>query len=390
MNISLAFAVLLVIRRLILDPASRKRFLSGITIPILIWLALSLILPYFSQFTFKPNNWANERVVVLCYVVALVLIDNVRLAVKSLWAIIISGGVMSLYAIFQYFYGYDVIRGIELEHMGNGHFALGLFSWHLTWGGVALVLVMISLARMFYSVKGKWGVTAIGLALLNGIGMITSFGRSAILGGGVGLLLLITLLRKKYRYYALGGAVIAVVLAVFFMPGLSDRLMKSVNVGQGITDDWNEGTRMRLWQTSLVMIQNHPVTGIGWGNFGVGFSIYKVPGYYHTECHSHSDILQEAAFGGIPTVIAYAAVWVLFLVLVVRAYRKTAVGDQERWILQMGMAVAVAFLVAGIFQCYLTDDEVGNMVWYTLGLTMAVVHLRKMGLSTGLTGEPCA
>ncbi len=80
--------------------------------------------------------------------------------------------------------------------------------------------------------------------------------------------------------------------------------------------------RLDFWKDSLNIIKNHPITGIGFGNFGGIYPSYRTYSGSHTILHSHNDYLELLIEGGI---IGFLLVgWFLFQLLYksVKTFRK--------------------------------------------------------------------
>jgi len=105
------------------------------------------------------------------------------------------------------------------------------------------------------------------------------------------------------------------------------------------SERWVEGwpTRVAIWKTTWHMITNHPLTGIGFGNFTLEYVRQIVPsvisdphlrfyaGAYTNE--AHNEYLQVWAEGGILTLLCYVAIFGVFLY---RSHRLFAVCDEKK------------------------------------------------------------
>ena len=105
------------------------------------------------------------------------------------------------------------------------------------------------------------------------------------------------------------------------------------------------------------------------------FDEYKGEGVYAATCHPHNDYLNVAVNTGLLGLLAYLSIWAVFLYSTVRSVLKGA-GSRLARSVQMGGAVAiVAFLFAGLLQCYYTDAEVNMLMMFILGL-VTVLNLK--------------
>ena len=134
---------------------------------------------------------------------------------------------------------------------------------------------------------------------------------------GMGLLLLF-FFRKLWIAYGLvgtGG------LVAFFQlqahPGLE------AFIGAGTVTTWE--SRKEVWSRALYMIQDFPFTGIGAGTYGtVANSLY--PFFINSSDpalpHSHNLFLQVAVDFGIPSLVAFTALFTAAIFLGWKAYRR--------------------------------------------------------------------
>ena len=375
-NLGLGVGMLLVIRKLLVDSTTRKLIVGGITVPLLLYLGMYLTATVFSKYQVNIAGFFEDKWVVSAYFVALGLSGSLVIMTRALVIQIISGSVIAAYAILQFITGYDIIRAKELEPISGGYMALGLFSHHLTYGGVALIIFVIALTCLLFSKPKNYRNCLIFMTTVSGIGLVVSYARSAILGLGAAFLIFFLTASSKMKLVLVGSAVVGVIGMLVVMPGMSDRFMKTFKGG-----DESETTRIRLWQTSAAMIGDHPMLGVGQSNFLYLFEKYKVPGYYDNHSHPHNDMITIAVDGGILTLLCFIGMWIVFFFKGTKLVLKLPHDSQKRWILLSGMAVAGSILVAGQFQNYLADAEVANMVWFSVGIMFGLNSTTNTSLS---------
>jgi len=156
------------------------------------------------------------------------------------------------------------------------------------------------------------------------------------------------------------------VLAVSIIEPTSWDRIKEISLSK----DKAESTRIRLWQTSINIIKNKPIWGIGLGNFGNLFNQYKVAGTYDNYSHPHNDFLNVAVNSGLLGLLAYLSIWGVFLYSTIKAMVKNK-RSGFLYAMQIGGVIAIiAFLFASLFQCYYTDAEVNMLAMFILGITV--------------------
>ncbi|MFH0765716.1 MAG: O-antigen ligase family protein [Calditrichota bacterium] len=414
-NIALVLNVLLLLRRALVDKDCRECLAGGITTPLLVYLAFDLTATLFSGYPVHLKSFFEDKWVTAGYFVALGLAVNSRTAERAFQALFAGGVIAAGYALVQFFTGWDIVRGQPLEACGGGFMALGFFNHHLTYGGSALVIALTAWAWVIYSPGGylfnskttpkfpAWlkflsgfkpgearrNLTGYGLSaletrqerfssfyrwirvsnliaaiLLLG-GVFVSYARSAILGLGAGLTIMILTAPRKLKRYLTVGVVAGAIILILAVPGLLDRF------GRILQGEDNENPRLLLWQTSWHIIRDHPWFGVGQGNWNDAFEKFKVPGEYISTAHPHNDILSTAVDGGLIALICFLWIWVTLFRKGWQNLRDPALTADRRRRIIAGLMAAAGILTAGLAQNYLSDAEVGSLVWFVLGLSLA-------------------
>ena len=137
-----------------------------------------------------------------------------------------------------------------------------------------------------------------GAAILMCGGLLASLSRAGILGGGVGLITLIVLSRKRLRGGASlawmgGGVLVLVVLASAYanLGKLALRLQETTEQGE-----WG---RPAIWRDTWRMASDFWVTGIGAGAFQRGMLVYQSGSRLFFFNHAHDEYLQLLTEGGL-------------------------------------------------------------------------------------------
>jgi O-antigen ligase len=137
--------------------------------------------------------------------------------------------------------------------------------------GAFLVLALFPCIMMFLQTKNKRGkFIYIILSLLCFTNLMLTLSRNSWLAFAIGMLILIITYNWKFIYMALAGGIIAM-----FIPTISNRIKQFTDFSQ------NQG-RIKIWSIASKMIKDHPVRGVGNGNFSVLFDSYvkKYPEYW--------------------------------------------------------------------------------------------------------------
>lgn len=362
-NVMLGIAVLLVILKLLRHESSVKELLGGVTIPLMICVFIEFIAIFLSGYPHHILDFFEDKWVLSAYFVAFILGRERAIVERALTVQVIAGAVVAVYALYQFIFGWDILRQEILEETGRRYMAVAQFSHHLTYGGIALITFMIALTAVLFNTRRKRSLYGWLLTALCAAGLLVSYARSAMVGAAAGIIVIILLLKGKLRFYLILGSVAGMILMFLVVPGMQQRF---VNIGQ------NEGSRVRLWLTSIEIIKHHPVFGVGQSNFGEAFEKYHIPGEYESKAHSHNDFLSVAVEGGIFTLLAFILIWVVYFRKVIPLIKVFFNDESMKWIYCAGLTVVISILVASQFQNYLTDAEVANMIWFNVGLILGM------------------
>lgn len=207
-----------------------------------------------------------------------------------------------------------------------------------------------------------WAVGAV-LALL---GLVLSFSKGALLGVLVALLVM-TWLSGKRRALALGGGALlgALILAALAGP-------ERLNPFGG-----SSGLRLEIWQSSLQMLRDHPLFGIGLGQFFYYYNPEFGQGYIGPEAlaageintaHPHNLILDLLLQLGVLGLIAF--VWLL-LRLLQRCIAGWRAGGDDAFVLLGICAATAAGLAHGMVDQGYFYPDLAIFFWLSLGLAEA-------------------
>jgi len=274
-------------------------------------------------------------------------------------------------------------------HWGDGFVPLpetnprvsGNFSTPLTFGNFAAVGSLVVLTRTFAQVS-RWSalrITALVGGVLGLVAVLFCGGRGPALAGMVGLILLLFLTSRSGRRW--GGVVMIFVLLVGVLtPSVRSRF--TTELGYHFNSDW-PGGRLFIWGRSLEMVADHPLIGVGPGNFDQEYkrrlSSDITDRFWYQ--HAHNDWLEAAARSGLPGAATFSLVWVAVLWSQLKRRRETAESSSERGLLTMSLIGSIVFLVASMTEATFSDEEVRALLMLVWALGLSAVYNRKAGVS---------
>ena len=175
---------------------------------------------------------------------------------------------------------------------------------------LGLVLIMMSANLVLTLTRAAWVSVAVATVCLGVYFILIALRRPEPIGG----------LR---RGVLLGTVAIIVFLSLsfFLMPQhIKTRFQTMLEHPIGFM-----GERPQWWQTSLELIQKHPLTGIGLGRFRHEYQTSGPPEQYNVPYHAHNIYLHIAVEHGIPSLLLFLWMVVLICQQVFAGWRTTTV-----------------------------------------------------------------
>ncbi len=223
--------------------------------------------------------------------------------------------------------------------------------------GSAQAFLLPFVIYTFYAGKRSWKVMAGFALIVIVVSLLLSQTRSSWLSGAavfiVSLLLVLIFvpsLRKRWMLSSLAAIVVAAaVISLLIFSDTESELAKSVteraasltvNTTPRSAADVNTSERLKMWKKTLSMIKDHPLTGVGSGNWKVVIPSYGLAntvfakGYFAPD-RVHNVYLQIASETGVPGAIFYFGMWMIIAVMGSIVIRKTTSNDKKILVILM-------------------------------------------------------
>ena len=134
--------------------------------------------------------------------------------------------------------------------------------------------------------------------------------------------------------------------------------------------------RVGLWQDTLRIVRDFPLTGTGLNTYGVSMLAYQTHGLEARAVEAHNDYLQLAAEGGLLLCLPVLAVAALFVREVRRRFRERA-DDTRTWWLRAGAVTGMAVIALQEIVDFSLQMP-GNAALFCV-LAAIAVHRREAG-----------
>lgn len=262
----------------------------------------------------------------------------------------------------------DLFCGTFVNHNNfAGLIILGFFL------GVGLLMGLKKKSVEFSSeLWARWAILSIPLVVLL-VSLQLSLSRSgwvALFGAGAGFLTWMALSsqKKNFRnYFFVVLLVLALGITVSLVLGKSVIISRAITLN-GLFKDPASGLtltgRKQIWKSTLSMIKDHPVLGIGPGNYWLEYPHYRTPGDFYGEHHAHNDLMQLAAESG----VASALLMIILFVAGFRIWRRNYKHEMTRF--QHRVSMGIVFGMLG----FLIQDQV-DFHFYIPGLAYYFIAL---------------
>jgi len=271
---------------------------------------------------------------------------------------------LSIFAVAQHFTGAYWFSDHGL-HTARGSYRLaGFFSHPLTFGNylaaatLFLAGLMVHLWRELPPRRHLLYLAAVAVGLA---AMVLCNSRGPMAAVVVGLVALGLTLRRAW--YAVAGALIILLLFAVISPNVAGRFGELLR--KDLRTD-NPAGRVFIWSTSLDLIGDNPVFGVGPGNFSEEYAL-RLP----TDApprdrmgHAHSDFLNIAAVAGLPGLLLYLVVWVVVLRSLWRAWCNKDIPLAARRLSLAAIIGSVTFLASSLTEAVFADEEVRELLMF--------------------------
>lgn len=352
------------------------RFFYWPTILFVLWMVLSAVVNGFDQEAARAMR--HEWILLLIPACVLIMSDE-RRSRRLVTAFSVGVGLISLYAIGQFFFGWNFLKPhYLLERNGIGYWIIGNFSSTVTFG------IYFAVAGMFligYGLAGTnrnrsatqfslaCGAIAIAASLLSGE-------RGPLVAIVVSMIGLAIFLRSRRVVMALVGFG-AVIIALGVVSGVFSRISNLWDKELSLLHD--QGRRF-IWTQSLLVAADHPAFGIGPGNFKEGYAAVmptEPPGFL-PQGHAHNDYLMYAAQSGFPELIFFLGMWVAVLWYALRVCRSKSCSDQDRRLALGALLGSVCFATTSLFDIPFGHSTTRQMLMFIWAAALAAyLNLRR-------------
>lgn len=278
---------------------------------------------------------------------------------------------VSIYGLLQYSLGLNWFKDTALTAGdGFGYRVRGNFSHRLTFGNyyatAALVLFGFGIRRVEGLTSARRQLFLAGSVLAMAVTLL-SFSRGSVIALVVGLLVAGVILGRKYLISMVGLLALMAFVVALLLPGLVDRFTEAVQKDLSLE---YEGSRPFIWQKSLSIARDHPIFGVGPGNFEPEYAARLRPDIpdYRKHVHAHNDLINMVAVYGLPGFLLFTGLWIVLFGYTYGGFRRRRqFDDGDRFFLAATLG-SVAFFTTSMFEATFADEEVRQLLMFVWAL----------------------
>lgn len=338
------------------------------------------------------NFWIKAFVFPLVLMIVITRLVHESGHIDRAFAAMLAGATLaSVYALYEYVVGANFLldtfliqTGKEWDEMdlhsdGNNYRSFSVFSQPIEFATCVGMIIPYAVTRLGSARTWLARVIIGAVLLICFAGILVAFSRTAFVSAAI-VALAVALLSPRLRPLVLPMIGTFALAFAALWPILGDMISRR------LADVDNVTLRVKLWQTAAAIFSDHPILGVGFGNF---------PKYQMTAIREHqigpffefgtsgvdkvpvaeSLYFQMAAEMGFLGVLAFAAVLMAGTRLLWRQYRQSSVADVPAQVGAIAGAVVVYLLNAVTVTAY--THYVSTMLCFgaMFGLAMALARM---------------
>ena len=373
----LALIIFMYIVKFIAFKKCRERFFSGIkdffTNYLTIFMSILVLIMVISV------GYAGEKTIALSesfrfisYIILFFIIkyeyNKKQFLNGILGCYIATSAVLCFYGIYQYFTGFGLSQKFENYEYIKFKIAATMDNPNNLAAFLILAIFPMAMLSIYEKEKIKKSIYIL-LTILMLFNVAFTGSRNAIIGIVVGMGILIILYSFKLIV-----PLIVMGVAALFIPGIKDRIF-------AIGDPVQNQSRIYLWSIAKKMIVDHPIFGVGNGNYVSLYDKYveiypqyKFYGYTRYPCHN--SYLKVESELGIIGGISFVAVLVSSLIQV-KKFINTVKDDFYKYFYTGFLASMIAFYVMNLFDNLFFVPKTTAYFWILLAVSQGMMYREK-------------
>lgn len=279
--------------------------------------------------------------------------------------------VIAIFGIYQKIMGMGVIK--------NGDFGreIRIISFMENSNNLGMYFVFAFFPFIILLIKSKdikSKIIYLTLTILSLGNIVFCNSRNALLGLTVGIVILIILLGVKYIYLA------AIPVLLYCIPTVSNRV-------KAISDTNQNLSRLEIWKLALLIIKDHPILGVGNGNYPINLPDYlnavgKINYNFRNLIHPHNAFLKAYSELGLLGLLSFTGLIISSFVSIYK-FIKNGSNNFYNWFYTGVFVSLFSMLFMNLLDSFFTAPKV--IVYYFLLLGVCEgIRFRGINIRNGL------
>lgn len=254
-------------------------------------------------------------------------------------------------------------------HIGAEHrVSSTLFT--MTFAGILCQIIVFAAAMAAAPLKTRWRALITAAAVMMFAALLLTMTRGAWIAVFAGLVAVCVLLRSRALALA---TVLAIAVMFLYTHHYRNDQGRTLSVDTFATEhaDRNVATRLVLWDISWKMFLEHPLLGVGMGDYSREAEKRLAERHVRTTVDSHNIYLQILATRGLVGFIPFVAYWMVLVMTLWKLARRAVKGSLARHYAIGALGATAAVLVGALTENNIDDAEVLAAFMFLAGLALA-------------------
>ena len=304
---------------------------------------------------------------ILLYYLVINNINSLPQVQRLVWSVMVSALLVACYGFYQYVHGVDISNFQWVDGEQFPDLKVRIFSTLQNpnlLAGFLVVVMSLAVGQGLYDERIADKILMFMLITVLGICLVLTYSRGAWLS----IVVVAAICGRFYNRKVLWLFVIIPVVAFFCHDAVMERILSIFN-----PTDTSSTLRIALWESTIAMILDNPLFGIGWGAYWLVYPEYDF--FLNNPAarivHAHNMYLHIAAEIGIPGLLVFLAVIYGHTKKAIDILRQT----NNRWVagLMLGIMSAVLGLAVNGFTDYIMFNVQLSMLFWLLNAVIIAV-----------------
>lgn len=294
-------------------------------------------------------------------------VDDLKIADNIIGTYILVATILSVFGIYQFFTGFGLNKKFAQGYSfgAKARMASTLDNPNTFAAFIILAIFPILMYAIYTKNKVKKAFFS-ALVILLIINMFLTESRNSYLGIAIGFIVLIIVYNKKLIIPFAGVAVVS-----FIIPTVRTRILQ---IGAHSQDD----SRIKIWQIALKMIKEHPLLGVGNGNYVSLYDTYakKYPKLSYPDYHNmpaHNSYLKVWSELGVLGIVSFLGLLICAL-LKVRKFVIIADKSKYKYFFTGFYASMLAFYFMNLSDTLFFVPKMTAYFWIMLALVQSMLY----------------